>query len=69
MSNNLSTLESCRISGSSNLISVLSLGNQALTGVFPKNTSEDITVGPPGEEEKLRCLAQVMTFTLVKVAG
>lgn len=46
MSNNLSTLESCRISGSSNLISVLSLGNQALTGVFPKNTNEDITVGP-----------------------
>lgn len=46
MSDNLSILKSCRVSGSSNLISVLSLGNQALTGVFPKDTSEDITVGP-----------------------
>ena len=25
----------CRVSGSTNLISVLSLGDQALTGVFP----------------------------------
>ena len=36
----------CRISGSSNLISVLNLGHQALTGVFPTSTSDQITVGP-----------------------
>lgn len=36
----------CRISGSTNLINVLSLGNQYLTGVFPKKNDEEITIGP-----------------------
>lgn len=36
----------CRISESSNLITVMSLGNQYLTGVFPKSTHEQITKGP-----------------------
>jgi hypothetical protein len=36
----------CRISGSSNLITVLSLGNQCLTGVFPKTKEEKVTSGP-----------------------
>jgi hypothetical protein len=36
----------CRISGSPNLITVLSLGEQYLTGVFPKSTDEKITRGP-----------------------
>ena len=36
----------CRVSGSENLISVLNLGDQALTGVFPKSPSEKITRGP-----------------------
>src|SRR5206468_10679520 len=36
----------CRISGSSNLIPVLSLGAQALTGVFPRSRSQPVTVGP-----------------------
>lgn len=36
----------CRISGSTNLIKVLSLGDQYLTGVFPKSTDEKITKGP-----------------------
>ncbi len=39
-------ISKCRISGSANLISVLSLGNQYLTGVFPKNINEKITEGP-----------------------
>ncbi len=39
-------IERCRASGSKNLISVLSLGNQALTGVFPRSRDERITVGP-----------------------
>ncbi len=39
-------IEKCRISGSTNLLSVLSLGDQALTGVFPASTSVPVTVGP-----------------------
>src|ERR1035437_5011040 len=34
----------CRISGSENLITVLSLGEQYLTGVFPKSLSESATI-------------------------
>lgn len=36
----------CRITQTGNLLPVLSLGNQALTGVFPKSASEAVTVGP-----------------------
>lgn len=36
----------CRISGSENLIHILSLGDQFLTGVFPKSKEEEITKGP-----------------------
>jgi hypothetical protein len=36
----------CRVSSSTNLINVLSLGNQYLTGVFPKSKEEKVTIGP-----------------------
>ena len=39
-------IEACRISKSKNLINVLSLGEQYLTGVFPKSREENITKGP-----------------------
>jgi hypothetical protein len=39
-------IEKCRISGSKNLITVLSLGEQYLTGVFPKSEEDEITKGP-----------------------
>ncbi|HWZ15286.1 MAG TPA: class I SAM-dependent methyltransferase [Mucilaginibacter sp.] len=39
-------IKKCRIGGSSNLITVLSLGEQYLTGVFPKSVDEEITKGP-----------------------
>jgi hypothetical protein len=39
-------IDKCRVSGSKNLVSVLNLGHQVLTGVFPKSTSEQITSGP-----------------------
>lgn len=39
-------ISKCRISQSTNLINVLSLGEQSLTGVFPKSTDEKITKGP-----------------------
>lgn len=39
-------ISSCRICGNKQLISVLNLGNQALTGVFPKSKDTKITIGP-----------------------
>ncbi len=39
-------IKGCRISGSKNLITMLSLGEQSLTGVFPKSPTEAITKGP-----------------------
>jgi hypothetical protein len=39
-------IKKCRISESENLINILSLGEQYLTGVFPKSKNEDITIGP-----------------------
>jgi C-methyltransferase C-terminal domain/Putative zinc binding domain/Methyltransferase domain len=39
-------IDRCRISGSKNLVSVLNLGVQRLTGVFPKSRDEHITSGP-----------------------
>jgi hypothetical protein len=39
-------ISGCRISGSKNLITVLSLGEQCLTGVFPKSADTAVTQGP-----------------------
>ena len=39
-------IKKCRISESTNLVTVLSLGEQYLTGVFPKSVDEKITKGP-----------------------
>jgi C-methyltransferase-like protein/putative zinc binding protein/methyltransferase family protein len=36
----------CRVDQTTNLVSVLNLGQQALTGVFPKSSSQPVTVGP-----------------------
>ncbi len=36
----------CRICGNTNLTSLLHLGEQSLTGVFPKNKSDKVTSGP-----------------------
>lgn len=44
--NNYHQIEACRISKSKNLVSVLNLGFQSLTGVFPKNADQKVTVGP-----------------------
>ena len=41
-----SEISKCRISGSPNLVTVLSLGEQYLTGVFPKSPGEKLTKGP-----------------------
>jgi len=39
-------IEKCRVSQSDNLVSVLNLGNQELTGVFPKTPEDQVTRGP-----------------------
>ena len=40
------SISKCRISGSTNLIPILSLGEQDLTGAFPKTREQSITRGP-----------------------
>lgn len=40
------TLSNCRICGNSNLVSILNLGEQYLTGVFPKTKDAVLTKGP-----------------------
>jgi hypothetical protein len=44
--NSYKEVRRCRVSGNENLISVLNLGHQTLTGVFPVSPSEKITKGP-----------------------
>lgn len=39
-------IQRCRICGNSNLIKVLDLGEQALTGVFPRSKDQPVTRGP-----------------------
>jgi NDP-4-keto-2,6-dideoxyhexose 3-C-methyltransferase len=39
-------INACRICGNKNLVDVLDLGTQTLTGVFPKSINSNITAGP-----------------------
>src|SRR5580698_2342284 len=39
-------IKQCRICGNRNLIEVLNLGTQALTGVFPRAKTQIVTEGP-----------------------
>lgn len=41
-----SSIDACRIGGGSQLVTVLDLGNQKLTGVFPKSPTDFVTNGP-----------------------
>jgi hypothetical protein len=45
-------IKKCRICGNTDLVSILHLGNQYLTGVFPKTKDEIVTSGPI---ELLKC--------------
>ena len=40
------SIDSCRMGGGSQLVTVLDLGSQKLTGVFPKSPSDPVTSGP-----------------------
>lgn len=44
--NNYRQIDECRISKSTHLVPILDLGSQALTGVFPKDPTDEITRGP-----------------------
>jgi len=44
--NSYRKIEKCRVSGTKHLVSVLNLGHQALTGVFPKSDKDNVTIGP-----------------------
>ena len=46
MTSAVKKLERCRISGSGNLHTVLQLGDQAMTGIFPSDKSQAVTTGP-----------------------
>ena len=39
-------IKHCRLSKSSELIEILSLGNQYLTGVFPSSIEQEVGQGP-----------------------
>ena len=39
-------IQACRVCGNTKLVEVLYLGEQALTGVFPEQVSQKVTVGP-----------------------
>ena len=38
--------KNCRICGNNNLVSIMDIGHQALTGMFPSNQDEEIPAGP-----------------------
>jgi len=44
--NSYNEIKRCRVAGTEHLISVLNLGHQTLTGVFPPTASEHVTAGP-----------------------
>lgn len=48
------TISNCRICGGDHLATVMALGDQALTGVFPRSRSEKVTTGPV---ELVKCFA------------
>jgi len=49
------TISHCRICGSGHLVSVMALGEQTLTGVFPRSRTDKITSGPV---ELVKCAAE-----------
>ncbi len=46
MRERFSRVHACRVCGNANLVTVLELGEQMLTGVFPRRPNVDVTTGP-----------------------
>lgn len=70
-----STISACRVCGNKNLVKVLDLGIQALTGVFPATKDQKITAGPltlvkcHGEGEICHLLQLQHTYELSELYG
>lgn len=71
-----SVIDQCRICGNRRLESILNLGDQFLTGVFPKNHSQTITCGPlelvkcHGDSRDTCGMVQLrQTYNLVEMYG
>lgn len=68
-------IERCRVCGNEKLVQVLDLGEQMLTGVFPKSKEEKVTVGPlqlvkcTGSEEGCGLLQLAHTYELEEMYG
>jgi len=46
-------IKKCRVCSNKNLVSIINLGNQALTGIFPRTKDQEISFGPL---ELVKCL-------------
>jgi NDP-4-keto-2,6-dideoxyhexose 3-C-methyltransferase len=57
-------IEACRVCGSAELRSVLDLGQQSLTGVFPRAKGANVTSGPL---EIVKCIGDKDTCSLVQL--
>lgn len=70
-----SAINQCRICGNENLVKVLDLGEQTLTGVFPKSKEQAITRGPlhlvkcSGDEECCGLLQLAHSYDLGEMYG
>jgi hypothetical protein len=58
-------IQGCRICGNHDLDTILDLGIQALTGVFPKSTEQQVTVGPI---QLVKCRASNESCGLLQMA-
>jgi hypothetical protein len=61
---NFRRIDSCRICDNTNLVPVLSLGEQSLTGVFPRQRDQPLTRGPL---ELVKCCGDTRTCGLVQL--
>ena len=57
-------IEQCRVCGNTNLIEVLDVGVQTLTGVFPRSRDEKITAGPL---KLVKCLGSIEACGLLQL--
>ena len=62
---NVRAIDRCRICGNTELVPVLDLGEQMLTGVFPRERGADVTRGPL---QLVKCIGNSETCGLVQLA-
>ncbi len=73
--NRYTAIKNCRICGNAGLVKLVDLGEQTLTGVFPKNVNAEITRGPlhlvkcHGQKECCGLLQMAHTYDLSEMYG